>query len=345
MREILELCVDLDARAEKIYRELSSSCPDAEVATVFAQMAREEHQHVEWWQELLAAWKDGLLPDIADEHGMLERLGEIEEELGAATPMDCRDLSTDEMLSIAAHLEFYMLDPVFGELIDLMQPGSTVEHREAYSRHVLRLVEAIETHHGGGDLAAFLARVLRRAYRDQQRLAALATRDQLTGLYNRRGLFSHLSQWLSWSQRYARPIGLVLVDIDRFKEINDVYGHVAGDEALEQVARILETATRSSDIVGRFGGDEFLVLAPEITEPELAQLLDRIVSMVRGTPLTAGNDAVLITVSSGGAWVPGGIPVACEAAVAAADRSLYAAKAAGRDRAGEPQLAGPTQSV
>lgn len=345
MREILQLCVDIDTRAEQIYRDLSASCPDSEVAIVFEQMGREEHQHVKWWNDLLAAWNDGLLPDIADEHGILERLIEIERELTSAEAPDCTQMTTDQMLSLAAHLEFYLLDPVFGEFIDLIQPGSTVEHREAYARHVLRLVEAIEQHHGGGDLAIFLARVLRRAYRDQQRLAALAMRDQLTGLYNRRGLFSHLTQWLSWSQRYNRPLGIALVDIDEFKLINDRYGHNAGDSALQQVARSLERATRSSDVVGRFGGDEFLVLAPEMDESELEQMLGRIVSVTRGTPLSVDGQKVLITVSAGGAWVPGAVTVTPEDAVTAADKSLYAAKAEGRDRAGGAQLAVPASAV
>lgn len=345
MQEILELCVRLDTRAQTTYRELAANCPNAGVATVFEQLAKEEGQHVEWWDQLLQAWKDGLLPDIADEHGMLERLNEVEQSLEAHDPLDCTTMSTDDMLSLAASLEFYMLDPVFGELIDLMQPGSTIEHRDAYARHVMRLIETIESNFTANELSGFLARVLRRAYRDQQRLAALATRDQLTGLYNRRGLYSHLTQWLSWSRRYNRPLGIALIDIDRFKQINDAYGHVAGDEALEQVARCLESATRSSDIVGRFGGDEFLVLAPELDMDELTQLLDRIVAMVKGTPLSVDTELVTLTVSAGGAWIRGGGPISPEEAVAAADRSLYAAKEAGRDRAGRPHVAGPTAAA
>lgn len=336
MQEILELCVRLDGRAEEVYSRFAQVCPEPETAEVFRQMAIEEHQHVEWWTHLLEAWRLGLLPDIADQHRMLERLDEVSSELGDAVPVSYEDLSAENMLAVAARMEFFMLDSVFGELLDLMQPGSAVQHKEAYSRHVERLVETIENHSGSGDLAAFLARVLRRSYRDQQALAALATRDQLTGLLNRRGLFNHLTQWLSWSERYDRPFGLVILDVDRFKEVNDRYGHNAGDRALEQVARALESAIRSSDIVGRFGGDEFLVISPEAAEGELELLLDRIISIVRGTPLVVGDDTVVLTISAGAAWLPGGMKVGPEIAIAAADRSLYSAKTSGRDQAGTP---------
>ena len=177
-------------------------------------------------------------------------------------PSSFESLTTDQMLDLAGRMEFFMLDPVFGELTDLMQPGGRIEAREAYSRHVLRIIDAIERRHSEQGLSAFLARALQRAYQDQQRLAALATLDQLTGQYNRRGFLGHLNQWLSWSARYGRPLALALLDIDYFKRINDSLGHPAGDDALVAVAKCIAATVRTSDIVGRFGGDEFVVLAP-----------------------------------------------------------------------------------
>lgn len=345
MQEILALAVELDTAACKTYSDLSTACAnDPDLARTFALMATEEQQHAGWWSDLLGAWEAGLLPDIADEHDLLSRLREIQVEVIEALPENLQDLSTAEMLDLAARLEFYMLDPVFGELTDLMRPGGRVEVREAYSRHVLRIVETIEQRHPEKGLASFLARVLTRAYRDQQRLASLAMRDQLTGLYNRRGLLSHLNQWLSWSQRYNRPVSVVLIDIDRFKNINDNWGHAVGDQALRAVAEAIETATRASDVVGRFGGDEFLVLAPENDEVELVALMERIVTAVRTSPLHVSGHDVFATVSVGGSCAPGGALVTSEALIAAADRSMYEAKATGRDRAGAPLPSRPLGS-
>ncbi len=342
MREILELCVELDRKAYDDYRALAHLCRVPELATIFEQMATEERVHVDWWSDLLIAWEGGLVPDIADEHNLFERLKELSTEVAAISPDDMPDMSTDDMLDLATMLEFYMLDPVFGELVDIMQPGSRVEVREAYSRHVLRLVEAIERFYTRPGLAAFLAGVLKRAYRDQQRLAALAMRDQLTGLYNRRGLLGHLTQWLSWSERYKHPVGVALVDLDHFKAINDTLGHAGGDEALCTVARILRETVRGSDVVGRFGGDEFLVLAPEADDEVLGQLMVRIVEAVGDAPIDIGGRSVTLSVSAGGAWVPGGVAITPEILVAKADRSMYEAKSEGRNRSSAPaKLAEP----
>lgn len=336
MRKILELCVDLDRKALDIYRGLSQMTNDPELAAAFEQMAREERAHVDWWSDLLVAWEGGLVPDIADEHDMTARLSEIVAGVEAITTDEFEGMSTDDMLDLATQLEFLMLDPIFGELVDLMQPGSRVEVREAYSRHVLRLVEAIEAHYSRPGLAVFLAGVLKRTYRDQQRLAALAVRDQLTGLFNRRGLLGHLVQWLAWSRRYNRPIGVGLLDIDYFKHINDSFGHAFGDEALRRVAAAVQRTIRSSDMVGRFGGDEFLVLAPEGDLDELQQLTERIVNAVASEVVEIDGQQVILSISAGAAWVPGGVLVTPEALVAEADRSLYGAKEAGRNRAGRP---------
>lgn len=335
VRRILELCIELDRCASQVYAGLASATSDPEVATVFETLAREEVQHVDWWTDLMVAWDAGLIPDIVGEHDLLERLLEIQEDMEAAIPEHYGTLSTDQMFDLAARLEFYMLDSAFSELVDLMQPGSRVTVNRAYALHVLHLVEAIEKHYSPDGLARFLARVLQRSYRDQQRLVALAIRDQLTGLLNRRGVFGHLKQWASWAQRYHRPVAVVLLDIDRFKKVNDTHGHAAGDLALKAVAGALEMAVRDSDIVGRFGGDEFLVLAPETEGKDLAALMERIAQHVREAGPSVDGKRLDLSVSVGGAWSagPGAQP---DTLVSAADRSLYAAKDAGRDRAGTP---------
>lgn len=336
MRQILELCVKLDRKAYDVYRGLAQTTDVPELETTFEQMAREERAHVDWWSDLLVAWEGGLVPDIADEHDMLNRLTDIISSVEAISTDEFRGMSVDDMLDLATQLEFFMLDPIFGELVDLMQPGSRVEVREAYSRHVVRLVDAIEKHYTRQGLAVFLAGVLKRAYRDQQRLAALAVRDQLTGLFNRRGLLGHLTQWIAWSQRYGRPVGVALIDLDYFKRINDSFGHAFGDEALRRVAATLQRTIRTSDVVGRFGGDEFLVLAPEGDAEVLTQLMERIVTAVAAEPFEVEGEQVILSVSAGGAWIGGGTEVTPETIVATADRAMYAAKEAGRNRAGAP---------
>ena len=154
--------------------------------------------------------------------------------------------------------------------------------------------------------------------------------DALTSCYNRRGFDEHLTVEILRAQRYDRVVALMLVDLDCFKSVNDGLGHQAGDHVLREFCSLLMSTYRSTDIVSRFGGDEFAVVFPETTPQEAAQLAVR----VRDALSTLFPDGVVpspITASFGIASFPDDAGSADDL-IAAADRALYLAKAAGRDR-------------
>ena len=342
MREILELCIRLDRFAHESYEAMAVACRDPDIASVFARMAKEERAHVAWWEDLLDAWDKGLIPDVVSGGEALKmNLRQLAEELPAVAPESYEDVSTDEMLEIAARVEFFLLDPVFGELIEITDPGGARSHRDAYGRHVERLVSAIEASYSSSDFARFLARVLRRTWHDSVTLATYATRDPLTTLYNRRGMSAHLRHWLAWAERYERPVSVVLVDVDDFKQVNDVYGHAVGDSALREVARALLRTVRGSDIVVRYGGDEFAIIAPESDLAELSGLMERIVAAARNASVVAQDGSrVPLSVSVGGSVADGAEiegPISPDTLLATADRALYRAKRQGKDRAALPE--------
>jgi len=339
MRAILELCVAMDTLAHRTYDAMASSCPDPDLTEVFASTAAEKQEHISWWQDLIDAWEQGLVPDVVNDTEGLERhMNTLLHEMQVTAPDNFTDIPTDVMLDIAARLEFFLLDPIFGELLDLTEPGGANKHRDAYARHLERIVGAIEMFYSRSELASFLSRVLRRAWRDNLALAAFATRDPLTGMYNRRGLMTHLAHWASWATRYGRPLGVILVDVDDFKEVNDTYGHAVGDMGLSADAEVLVDAVRGSDLVARYGGDEFAILAPETSLEELTVLAGRLTENVATIELEDWDGTQIhVGVSVGGAVMtnPGAEGITIDGLLAVADRSLYSAKMAGKNRAGE----------
>jgi two-component system cell cycle response regulator len=160
----------------------------------------------------------------------------------------------------------------------------------------------------------------------------LAIVDDLTGLSNRRYFFERLGQELRRSQRYGRPLSLVMLDIDRFKDYNDRYGHLAGDEVLRRVGEVLRRHSRDVDVPARYGGDEFGLILPETDAGAAARQAERIRNAVAQHPFPAAGpvEVMHMTVSAGVALVTEAMRKP-EDMIRAADEALYRAKAAGRN--------------
>jgi diguanylate cyclase (GGDEF)-like protein len=162
-------------------------------------------------------------------------------------------------------------------------------------------------------------------------LQSLARRDPLTGVLNRRALLGLLAGQAERGRRATDTFSVMMIDIDHFKAVNDRYGHEAGDHALAQVARLMAQALRAQDCVGRFGGEEFVVLLPTAGLADACAKAEALREQVRSQPLTLHDGAVRLSVSIGVAeWAgPAEDP---SRLLARADAALYRAKALGRDR-------------
>ena len=166
----------------------------------------------------------------------------------------------------------------------------------------------------------------------REALRDLAMHDPLTQLLNRRATMDILTSELSRSARDPKPLTLMMVDIDHFKSVNDRFGHPAGDAVLCEVARRLRTSIRTYDAVGRFGGEEFLIVAPGCdAAPGLAQA-ERLREVVSSGPVQLKDLSIDVTVSVGVATSPEPQPEELEALLSAADEALYRAKKNGRNR-------------
>lgn len=164
----------------------------------------------------------------------------------------------------------------------------------------------------------------------EMELAALT--DGMTGLNNRRYFDEALGQYLEEFVRIGRPVGLMILDLDHFKSINDTHGHDVGDEVLRAVSRCLMEHTRHHDFVARLGGEEFAVIVPNMDSESLAAFAERLRSAVERLALDVGNVRLRITMSVGLAVAQGAGSDNAAALVKRADVNLYNAKQGGRNR-------------
>ena len=161
--------------------------------------------------------------------------------------------------------------------------------------------------------------------------AKLAHDDPLTGVRNRAYLVETLILEIERAQRYGEPFSLLFADLDHFKSINDAHGHQTGDKVLQQVASLIKRELRPQDVVGRYGGDEFVIGLVRTNEPTAHQVAERLRSAVEATHLQAEPGSPLITLSLGIMTIHGGTERVVEL-IRRADEAMYCAKAAGRNQ-------------
>jgi diguanylate cyclase (GGDEF)-like protein/PAS domain S-box-containing protein len=165
----------------------------------------------------------------------------------------------------------------------------------------------------------------------QERLREQSTHDALTGLYNRRFLEESLLRELLAAGRHGHPVSVIMGDLDHFKAVNDRHGHLAGDAVLRVFGELLKRHARGSDVYCRYGGEEFLLVMPDMAQDKAVERAGQLCRAMAATPVLFGEVLIPVTASFGVATFPHDGRTG-DALIAAADRAMYAAKAAGRNR-------------
>ena len=238
-----------------------------------------------------------------------------------------------------------------GRLADLL------EDREGFINRGLAVVATSDTFHGQIDLriapdrilpvsalgvvgrdengeldwVAMVARDITSLKEAERRLRHLATSDHLTGLANRALFTEHLDEVVERAGRTGRSVAVLFCDLDRFKEVNDRYGHAVGDQVLVEIAQRLCAIIRGDDMVARVGGDEFVIICDGADDPDaLAALADRVIDAV-GRPFDVGPVQTRVGISVGVAVSPGG-QASGDRILTVADQAMYRAKSTGGNR-------------
>lgn len=211
-----------------------------------------------------------------------------------------------------------LLEDEQGNFIGGVTINSDITERKLAEEELRRTKESIEQ----------INHTLRRAFEREQ----VASRtDALTGVFNRRYFFELLEYEFTASQRYQRPLSLVMFDVDYLKKVNDAYGHQAGDEMLKKAAQVVGSELRDSDVLSRYGGDEFVILLSNSDEEEAANVLNRIHTKIQTAQVVWDGHQLGITISAGIASRHAEVANA-DHLVTLADRALYIAKNSGRNQ-------------
>ena len=164
----------------------------------------------------------------------------------------------------------------------------------------------------------------------------MAVTDYLTGVFNRRALLENVHREIGRAKRYHVPLSALMVDIDHFKKVNDTYGHGVGDQVLREVTETMSAGVRDSDIIGRFGGEEFVVLLPETRLPEAEKAAKRLCDAIDSLNIATKKGNVRVTISVG-VTVWNAVMQSAEDLIDAADKAMYAAKSIGHNQVGVAQ--------
>jgi two-component system, cell cycle response regulator len=285
-------------------------------------------------------------PDPAGYHALSDRLRADGCDVQAATDLAiaveiCTDAAPDVVL---LGLDFPELDSL--EFLDRLRALKGLEYTpilahsasDDYGLAVSALDRGAADHlRKSGDVNELAARVgaarrqrelIERLEVRNAQLERFAMLDQLTGLANRYSAEEALGKEALAAQRYGQPFAVVLADVDHFKSINDAHGHAAGDLVLCAVADSLRDQVRGVDLVGRWGGEEFLIVLPQTDGPGACKVGERLRAGIRREKVTYGGSEIRFSASFGCAAFDGGDPFEL---IERADKRLYEAKAGGRD--------------
>ncbi|MGQ0800688.1 MAG: GGDEF domain-containing protein [Pseudomarimonas sp.] len=182
------------------------------------------------------------------------------------------------------------------------------------------------------DLLLTRLRVAERILELHEALRTEATRDRLTGLLNRGAILDFLQQTLERRVREGGDVGVIMIDLDHFKQINDQHGHLTGDVVLREAARLMQGALRPYDRIGRYGGEEFIVVSPQADGSNSAVIAERVRSQLCASTLSTPGGDLWVTASLGVAHAAQFTSPTSEQLVASADEALYEAKRGGRNQ-------------
>ncbi|MBI5207845.1 MAG: diguanylate cyclase [Candidatus Firestonebacteria bacterium] len=330
--EIFKLCYSIDRIASRLYANYASSVKNGKLKSFWKEMAEEEKEHVKFWVELKELSKKDLIPQIFDEPKEIKKALKDIECKGIDLLKESKKLRRkSDMFLSALNLEFMLLHPSFFTIFNFIKntnKGNTPE--ETYDNHLDKFLKALINYRKEISELSFVGELLDNLLKENKKLEVQGQIDIITKIQNRRGFYTAVNPLAHLAKRNNYNIGIMMLDIDNFKDINDKYGHKAGDEVLISVAKIVKNNIRISDVVGRFGGDEFIVFFSKINSEAVYDLCEKIRLKIEKE--MAKNIPVTVSIGICHKIITGKPEEEVEFVTKKADKCLYKAKKFGKNR-------------
>lgn len=333
IKAIIRKCLEIDVMAVKVYQRFADLPTSRPARMLFQTLHDDETRHVAYWSGLLNLADEGGIGEIFEDSEKLlyeltavaDQALAVEKEALAGSPDDVNGL-----LLRVIKMEYVLLHPSFLALFNVAKilPGHRTMEDE-YVDHIEHLCTALNTHSAENPMFSLFSELLRRIWEETRRLVSQNQSDGLSGVLNRRGFHAQIRPLLHLARRKQYTVALMFVDIDYFKRINDDFGHQAGDRIIRLVADAIRNSVRQSDVVARYGGDEFVAFLPDVETGALEAMARKIKAGIEAQSTSVAPATVSIGIA---AWnLRAESEQVLERLLKEADAALYEVKQAGRN--------------
>lgn len=328
LTQILSLCVKLDAVTCVRYRDFAKIANDENDKYFWLSMAEDEKKHVKFWQKSLKKSVKGELPQIFENSS--ELYNEIKDLIiRFKNYPHLENYDRQNAFEIALDMESHLFSPTFLFMLRFFSDDTAII--EDYHRHVEKFISEIKKSDLFQRLGTFIDNSAK-LFRKNFELVKHATEDPLTKLQNRRGFYEKVIPILDFAARKNNYIGIIAIDIDNFKKINDEFGHQEGDKIIIKIAKTIKSSIRKYDLPARFGGEEFIIFTMCDDNKELRSFAERIRLKISENVKTPNKQPLTVSIGGKIAKVRRENLKFLNRLIADADKNLYIAKESGRNK-------------
>lgn len=329
MTSVFEKCLELDVVACRLYSSFITKFEnEGDVSDFWKNMYLEETGHVKYWTKLLELSKKGYFDKIFENE--VQMLDEVQEIVDSVNLLAKTEISTlSNALIVAIKLEFLAVNTIFEQFFQYVNLFPTELKNVNYDAHIDGFLKGFNKYIKGHSEYEILGRALEKLMKQNKQLVHSSKSDLLSGVLNRRGFYETLTPVAHMNHRQKTEVAVMMIDIDDFKKVNDIHGHQKGDEVISFLGKSIGEFVRRSDIVGRYGGEEFIVFFSDVEKESLLMLAEKLRSYIESSDVSGIDFTVSIGVSHG--FFDSDPLAEFDKMVGVADSSLYKAKSLGKN--------------